>query len=396
MAKQAPPRIYLDNAATSWPKPDSVYEAVNRYQREIGAAAGRGAYAQSSESEAIVSAARKGVAKLLGVKDQQRIVFTLNGTDSLNLAIHGLLGATGGHVVTTQIEHNSVLRPLRWLEDRGKIVVTRVACDEEGFVEPAAIQAAIRDETRLVAMIHASNVTGVLQPVQEVGTTLVDHPALFLIDAAQTFGHVPLNVDETHADMVAAPGHKGLLGPLGTGILYIRPGVEPQVEPLRQGGTGSVSETDQQPEMMPDRYESGNLNMPGIAGLAAGAEFVLSLGVESLRDHEQALTARLLAGLREITGITIYGSQDPQRRVGVVSFNVEGYAPQEVAGALDAGYGVQVRAGIQCAAGVHAALRTTEGGGTVRMSLGPMTTTEEIDRALAAVAEIAGATMDMT
>lgn len=395
MAEQATPRTYLDNAATSWPKPDAVYEAVDRYQREIGAAAGRGAYAQSSESEAIVSAARKGVAKLLGVKDQQRIVFTLNGTDSLNLAIHGVLGTAGGHVVTTQIEHNSVLRPLRWLEDRGKIEVTRIACDDDGCVDTAAIQAAVREETRLVAMIHASNVTGVMQPVAEVGAALADHPALFLIDAAQSLGHVPLDVEDANADLVAAPGHKGLLGPLGTGILYIRPGAESQVDPLRQGGTGSVSETDQQPDMMPDRYESGNLNMPGLAGLAAGTGYLFSRGMEAVREHEQTLTSRLLAGLREIAGITIYGTQEPRRRVGVVSFNVEGYEPQEVAAALDAGYGVQVRAGIQCASGVHAALGTAKHGGTLRMSLGPMTTTEDIDCALAAIAEIAGATMEM-
>ncbi len=394
MTDHAPPRIYLDNAATSWPKPVAVYEAADRYMREIGAAAARSAYSHSAEAEAIVLAARKGVARLLGVRDQNRIVFTLNGTDSLNLAIHGAMASSGGHVVTTDLEHNSVLRPLRYLEERGRIEVTRVACDASGVVDPAKIQAAIRDDTRLVAVIHASNVTGAIQPVEEIGAIVAKHSALFLIDAAQTLGHLPLNVETTKADMIAAPGHKGLLGPLGTGILYLRPGIESQVEPLRQGGTGSASDEDRQPEVLPDRYESGNLNMPGIAGLAAGVDFILARGVENLRAHEQELVGRLLDGLREIRGVTTYGSQTSEERVGVVSLHVEGYDPREVAAALDAGYGVQARAGIQCAPGVHAALGTLQRGGTVRLSIGPMTTPDEIDQAVNALGEIASASLD--
>ncbi len=394
MTDHGPPRIYLDNAATSWPKPAAVYEAVDHYMREVGAAAGRGAYSHSAEAESIVSTARKRMARLLGVRDQSRIVFTLNGTDSLNLAIHGAVASSGGHVVTTEIEHNSVLRPLRWLEEHRDIDVTRVACGESGVVDPMAIEAAMRDDTRLVAVMHASNVTGAIQRIEEIGAIVAKHPALFLIDAAQTLGHLPLDVETVQADMVAAPGHKGLLGPLGTGILYLRPGIESRVEPLRQGGTGSMSNEDRQPELMPDRYESGNLNMPGIAGLAAGVGFVLAQGVETLRNHEQALVGRLLEGLSEIQGIKMYGPQGAEHRVGVVTFNVEGYAPQEVAAALDAGYGVQARAGIQCAPGVHAALGTLERGGTVRLSLGPMTTHQDIDQTVKALAEIASASLD--
>ena len=393
MTDHTPPRIYLDNAATSWPKPPAVYEAVDRYLREIGAAAARSAYSQAAEAESIVLAARKGMARLLGVRDPNRIVFTLNGTDSLNLAIHGVLRLSGGHVVTTEIEHNSVLRPLRYLEDRGDIEVTRVACDGSGFVDPSVIEQAIRDDTRLVVAIHASNVTGAVQPLEEIGAIVAEHPALFLIDAAQTLGHWPLNAETAKADMIAAPGHKGLLGPLGTGILYLRPEVEALLEPLRQGGTGSASDEDHQPQWMPDRYESGNLNMPGIAGLAAGVDFVLARNTENLRKHEQELLGRLLDGLREIAGVTVYGPQTADRRVGVVSFNVKGYDPREVAAALDAGYGVQSRAGIQCAPGVHAALGTLERGGTVRFSVGPMTTLGEIDQAVTALGEIASASL---
>ncbi|HEV3005932.1 MAG TPA: aminotransferase class V-fold PLP-dependent enzyme, partial [Pirellulales bacterium] len=278
------PRIYVDQAATSWPKPESVYRAVERYQRENGAAAGRGSYAEAVEAAQAVEAARRAVARFIGADDRRHIVFTFNGTDSLNLAIHGTL-ASGGHVVTTVAEHNSVLRPLTALEASGRVEVERVGCGPSGIVDPDDVRRALRGDTKLVVLTHASNVTGALQPAAEIGRMTRRHGALFLLDAAQTLGEMPLAVDILEVDLLAAPGHKGLLGPLGTGLLFVRPGVEDRLASLRQGGTGSFSDEDWQPQALPDRYESGNLNVPGIVGLAAGLAWLEEQGLESVRRH---------------------------------------------------------------------------------------------------------------
>ncbi|MHB1034938.1 MAG: aminotransferase class V-fold PLP-dependent enzyme [Pirellulales bacterium] len=383
-------RIYLDNAATSWPKPEAVYAAVDRFQREVGASAGRGVYAEAGETDRLVGSARAAIARLLGAADTSRIVFTFNGTDALNLAIHGLL-RQGDHVVTTVAEHNSVLRPLRQLEDAGLVEVTRVRCNGEGVVDPDAIRLALRPHTALVAAIHASNVTGALQPVAEIGRIARDRGIRFLVDAAQTLGHIPVSVEALGVDLLAAPGHKGLLGPQGTGILYVRPGVENDLRSTRQGGTGSRSDEDWQPDLLPDKYESGTLNVPGILGLGEGVRYVQSRGIESIRRHAVELTERLTAGLAGISGITIHGPRDAIQRVGVVSVTLAGYDPQEVALTLDSVYRIQVRSGIQCAPLLHRALGTLDRGGIVRLSIGTCTTSAEIDAAVAAVAEIVAA-----
>ena len=384
-------RIYLDQAATSWPKPEAVYAAVDRYQRELGAPAGRGVYAEALEVGRLIDSARRAAASLLGAESAKQIVFTFNGTDSLNLAIHGVLGNAGGHVVTTSAEHNSVLRPLRALEDAGRIEVTRVACNAAGVVDPDDVRRALRADTKLVAMTHASNVTGALQPAAEVGRFVREHGAIYLVDAAQTLGDLPLSVAELHADLLAAPGHKGLLGPLGTGLLYIRPGVEHRLQSLRQGGTGSRSDEDRQPENLPDKYESGNLNVPGIVGLAAGITWLNERSLTEIRRHTLELTERLLAGLSEIGGVRLYGPATAGERVGVVSLSLEGLDAQELAATLDSAYRVQVRPGIHCAPAMHRALGTLDSGGTVRLSWGAMTTIEEIDAAAQAIREIAAA-----
>jgi cysteine desulfurase / selenocysteine lyase len=389
------PRIYLDNAATSWPKPEAVYQAVERFQREIGAAAGRGSYGEALESGRLVEMARSGVARLIAAGDPRRIIFTFNGTDSLNLALHGFLGP-GDHVVTTKAEHNSVLRPLRELEERGGVAVTRVDCDGAGQVDPDDVRNAIRAETKLVAVLHASNVTGTIQPVAEIGRIARERGAAFLVDAAQTLGHIPIAVDELGADLLAAPGHKGLLGPLGTGVLYIRPGLEPSLHSFRQGGTGTRSENDRQPESLPDKYEAGNHNVPGLAGLAAAVDFLETRGISAIRDHELELLERLLAGLQQIEGVTVFGPDKIEDRMGVVSVRIEGYDPQEVAAMLDASYGIQVRPGLHCAPLMHKAIGSFSGGGTVRFSFSRFTTAEEIDAALTGVREIASAAIDST
>ncbi len=380
-------RIYLDNAATSWPKPETVYAAVDRYQRELGAPAGRSGYTQAIETNQSVEFARRDLARLLGVRDPQRIIFTFNGTDALNLAIHGLL-KPGDHVVTTVTEHNSVLRPLRALQDQGMIAVDRVGCDRQGYVDPQQIQAAMKSNTRLVALCHASNVTGALQPAAEIAKVAHDCGALLLLDAAQSLGHVSLQVDELQADLLAAPGHKGLLGPLGTGLLYVRPGLEKELRCVRQGGTGTLSELDRQPENLPGKYEAGNLNVPGLIGLRAGVMHLSVKGLAKVEQHCQELTGRFLAGLRGLSQVRVHGPATVERRVGVVSLTVEGYDPQEVAALLDASYQVQVRPGLHCAPLMHQALGTLSGGGTVRFSFGAMNTTEDVDAALQAIAAV--------
>ncbi len=381
-------RIYLDNAATSWPKPEPVYAAVDRYQREIGATAGRGAYRDAVEAQRVVDDARRRCASLFAVSDPSRIVFGSNGTDMLNLALHGLLRESD-HVITTVCEHNSVLRPLAELSRTRGVTITHVRCDSHGYVDPQDIKHARTSKTRLIAVTHASNVTGAIQPIREIVSTA--DGALTLIDAAQSAGHVPLDLNEVPADLVATSGHKGLLGPLGTGLLYIRPGVEKLLKPVRQGGTGVNSTEDHQPDELPQRYEAGNLNAPALAGLGAAAAFLLERPVSANAAHESALVRRLIHGLQSISAVRIYGPPPGEPRASVVSFSVEGYDPQEFAAALDAAAGLQCRAGLHCAPRMHDALGTTKLGGLVRMSVGWSTTAEEIDHALDAIAAIAGA-----
>jgi cysteine desulfurase / selenocysteine lyase len=382
-------RIYLDNAATSWPKPTAVYDAVDRYLRENGAPAGRGTYSQAVEVERAIASGRAAIARLIGAADAKQIIFTSNGTEALNLAIHGLL-RPGDHAICTCADHNSVLRPLRQLEEHGQVEVTRVKCDAKGLVDPGDLRRALKSNTKLIAILHASNVTGVIEPVAEIGRIVRSHGARFLVDAAQSLGHVHLSVDEMQADLLAAPGHKGLLGPLGTGVLYVRPGLESQLQSLRQGGTGSRSDEDRQPETVPDKFEAGNHNVPGLVGLAAASRWLESKTVAAIQDHEQHLARRLRTGLKEITRITLHGcSETSSQSLGVVSISIAGYDPQEAAALLDVSFGVQVRAGLHCAPLVHRALGTSEVGGTVRFSLGAFNTAEDVDAAIAAMREIA-------
>jgi selenocysteine lyase/cysteine desulfurase len=291
-------------------------------------------------------------------------------------------------VVTTVCEHNSILRPLRFLAETRDIAATYVAGDSQGFIDPADIQQAITPKTRLIAMLHASNVTGTLQPAGEVGRIAADHGLVFLLDAAQSLGYVPIDVKSLGCHLLAAPGHKGLLGPLGTGVLYIAPGLEEHLLPTRQGGTGTKSDEESPPNELPDRYEAGNLNMAGIAGLEAGAEYVAAHLAADL-PQMRSLTRRLLDGLRELKGAQLYGPTSVDRRVGVVSLNIAGYDPQEAAALLDSTWSIQSRAGLHCAPRMHAALGTLPAG-TLRLSLGHFTTEAEIDAATGAIAEIAG------
>lgn len=380
-------RIYLDNAATSWPKPEAVYQAVEHYLRENGAPAGRSAYLQAAEVDRQIASGRAGLARLIAA-DARQIVFTQNGTESLNLAIHGLL-KPGDHAICTAADHNSVLRPLRDLEMNGKVEVTRVGCDPVRGVDPDDIRRALKSNTRLMAMTHASNVTGAIQPASAVGKLCRQRGVRFLVDAAQTLGHLPLSVDELQADMLAAPGHKGLLGPLGTGVLYMRAEIVDELRSIRQGGTGTSSDDDRQPATLPDKFESGNHNVPGLVGLSAALEWIENRGISVIRDHEQQLADRLRSGLSQIAGVRVYGANTVGGSAAVVSIAVEGYDPQEVAAVLDANFGIQVRAGLHCAPRMHRALGTIDHGGTVRFSFGAFNTPADIDAAIAAIADIA-------
>ncbi|HEX4414214.1 MAG TPA: aminotransferase class V-fold PLP-dependent enzyme [Lacipirellulaceae bacterium] len=381
-------RIYLDNAATTWPKPESVYDAVDHYQREIGAPNGRSGYREAQESNRIVERARQGVADLIGADDASHIILGLNCSDMLNMAIRGVV-RSGDHVVTTVCDHNSVLRPLRMLRETADVTVTYVPCDAQGFVSPDDVKAAIRTDTRLVAVNHASNVTGAIQPIEEIGRLVRATDALFLVDAAQSLGHVPLDVRSSYADLLAAPGHKGLLGPLGTGILFIRPGIESEVQPLRYGGTGTQSDEDRQPDVLPQKFEPGNHNLVGLAGLVAATTFLKDQTIEAIHAHHTSLGRQLLDELSEIDGVTIYGPKLAAERTSVVSITIEGYEPQELAAILDSTYRIQTRAGFQCAPRMHEALGTVPLGGTLRFSPGFATTSDEINRAVGALQEVA-------
>ena len=382
-----PQRIYLDNAATSWPKPEAVYRAVDDYQRNIGAAAGRGAYRSGEAVERIMAKSRYRLSKLIGATSREQMVYTLNGTDSLNLALHGLV-QPGDHVISSVCEHNSVLRPLHAMKQSLGIEVTHIGCSSAGVIDPDDVRRAITTKTKLIALIHASNVTGAIQPVVEVGRIANERGVTFLVDAAQSIGHFPINIAELGCQLLAAPGHKGLLGPLGTGLLYISPDISQQLQPTRQGGTGLNSNEPVQPEMRPYRYEAGNLNVLGVAGLDAGIAWLQERGLAEIQRHELRLRDHLVRSLREMAHVTVYGPEASERCVGVVGFNVEDFAPQEVAAALDANFGLELRAGLHCAPLMSPALGAPKCG-TVRASFGPFSTLEQLDVLIAAVRDFA-------
>jgi cysteine desulfurase family protein len=382
-------RIYLDNAATSFPKRPGVLEAMDRYSRECGAPVGRGAYQQAVDLQRTVDRCRRLAAETLGAPSPERILFTFNGTDALNLAILGTC-RPGDHVVTSILEHNSVLRPLRHLAGHRQVDVTYLLPRADGRIDPADVRRNLRPNTRLVALTHASNVTGTIQPVADVADVVRGTSTLFLVDAAQTAGHVSIDAAAWGIDFLATSGHKGLGGPLGTGVLYVRPGRERELTPLRFGGTGSHSEQDEQPDELPDRYESGNHNAPGLVGLAAALEHLVSANLAADRDREEMLTGRLIEGLRSIPRVTVHVPGPIEHQLGVVSFSSPDFDPQTLAALLDHEFQIQTRAGLHCAPKAHAWLGTLASGGTVRLSLGHATTDSEVAAAVNAVRTILG------
>lgn len=389
MVPDTPPRRYFDNAATTFPKPPGVAAAVAEYLERFGASAGRGAYREAMYSQRLLDECRALVRRLFGCATQDAVVFTLNGTDALNVAIKGLVGPDD-HVVTTVMDHNSVLRPLSALRARFGVEWTAVAVDPQStLVDPDELGNAIGARTRLVVVNHASNVTGALQPLAQIARVCRERGVPLLVDAAQTAGHVPVDLAELGVDLLACPGHKGLLGPLGTGVLVLRGDWAARVRTLREGGTGSRSEQAVQPAEPPDKFEPGSHNAPGLAGLRAALGWILDRGVDRLRAHELALSTRLMAGLDDIPRLRWYGPRAAEARVGVFSVRVDGLEPAEVSAILEAGFGVLTRSGLHCAPLAHQAIGTAAIGGTTRLSLGAFLSETDVDTAVTALAEIA-------
>jgi cysteine desulfurase family protein len=377
--------VYLDNAATSFPKPESVYRALDHFARQNLANPGRGGHKMALAAERALDDGRHLLSQMFHGEAPERFVFTLNCTDALNMAFKGILNA-GDHVVTTDLEHNSVSRPLRALELAGHISVTKVRADSGGTIDPDDVRRAIIRQTRLVALTHASNVLGTVQPVEAVGRLVRERDVLFLVDAAQTAGVVPIDVKAAAIDLLAFPGHKSLLGPTGTGALYIGP--RAALRSWREGGTGGDSSSETQPREFPYFLEGGTPNVLGVAGLIAGIKHVQEVGLEKLRQHEVALVERLWRRLDEIGGYETFGHRDPARRVGTLSFRGETLAAAELGGILDQAFDVAVRPGLHCAPYIHRALSTFPEG-TLRVSPGPFNTEADIDLLARALAEIA-------
>ena len=365
--------IYLDNAATSFPKPESVYQAVMHAMREVGASPGRGGHKRSLEAGRIMFQAREAVAALFCAPDSERVIFTHSATEALNMALRGTL-VPGDHVITSSMEHNSLARPLHLLQSQG-VALTVVQAASDGRIDPADVKRAVTPQTRMIAIGHVSNVSGTIQPVAAIAAIAREVGALFLLDAAQSAGCVPIDVLACGIDLLAAPGHKGLYGPQGTGILYAAPHVA--LKPLLAGGTGTNSTSEDQPETFPDGFEAGTHNLPGIAGLKAGIEFVMEQGVEAIGAHERTLVSIALDTLRHVPGITLYGPSDAALRGAVLSFTVAQKDSSVLAFELDQRFDIAVRAGLHCAPRAHRTLGSFPAG-TVRMSPGWFTTREEI------------------
>lgn len=375
--------IYLDNAATTYPKPESVYKEMDRALRETGVSPNRGGYRQSLDASRILFEARESLAALFAVSDSSRFILTHSATESLNLAVNGLL-KPGDHVVTTTMEHNSLARPLHALSKSG-VNVTWISGDANGYISADSILDAVTSTTRLVAITHCSNVTGAVNPAGEIGYLLKDRGVLFLLDASQSAGSVPIDIPLMHVDLLAAPGHKGMYGPQGTGFLYIAENVE--LKPLMLGGTGGGSTDLAPPEDLPERFESGTLNIAGIAGLKAATDFIASKGVANINRHEMLLLNRLIPGLSAINGVKVFNSDLAKQRGSVVSFIVEGFDPSKIGFLLDTDFDIAVRVGLHCAPLAHRTIGTFPEG-TVRVSPGIFNTEDDINSFLAALKAI--------
>ena len=393
-------QIYMDNASTSFPKPQEVAEAVYAYMTGVGSNIGRGGYASAYAAEEAVFAARQLLCDFFGGEDAKNVVFTKNITESLNVLIRGLL-RPGDHVLVSSMEHNAVMRPLQLLgreltlaeEAPGNaITFSRVPCYREGNLELAALPKLVQPKTKAVIMNHASNVCGTLMPLAAVSAFCKNHGLLFMVDSAQSAGLFPINMQTLGIDALAFTGHKGLLGPQGIGGFILREHMIDKITPCIVGGTGSMSHTESTPKFMPDKFEAGTLNLPGIMGLAAGVRWLKQRGLDGLREHELVLTEQLMAGLQVLEGqglLRIVGRQDMNQRTSVVSITDTHKDIAQVAYELATKHGIATRVGLHCAPNAHRTLGTYPTG-TLRFSLGWHNTAEEVAIALAALKEVLG------
>jgi cysteine desulfurase / selenocysteine lyase len=376
--------VYLDNAATSWPKPPAVYEAVSEYMRNIGASPGRSGHRQAMAANRIVYAARNELATLLGVRDEENIIFTLNATDGMNMALKGLL-QHGDHVITSALEHNAVMRPLMGMVERQGVNLTIIPYDPVLGMDPEALRGAINNRTRCIVMTHASNVSGQVLPVAEVGLIAAEYGLVLIVDGAQTAGTLPVDLQSMGAHFYVFTGHKGLLGPQGTGGLYVESGHT--LLPWREGGTGSRSASDRQPDFLPDALEAGTPNTPGIAGLLAGVSFIREKTPEQIHRHELALRQKLVAAIADIPGMKLCVPHSCADLVGVLSFSITGKDVGVFGDDLDRRFGIACRTGLHCAPHAHRSLGTYPEG-TVRFSFGVFNTEAEVEYVAKAVREL--------
>lgn len=375
--------VYLDNAATTFPKPEVVYDEVMKCMKEYGANPGRSGHRLALEAGRVIYDARETISEMFNIENAMNIAFASNGTDALNTAIKGIL-KPGDHVITSTMEHNSVLRPLKALEKTG-VELTIIECDKKGFIDVGEIEKNIKENTKAIITTHASNIVGTIFPIKEIGQIAKANNLIYIVDAAQTAGLYEIDVQAMNIDVLVFPGHKSMLAPQGTGVIYI--GENVCIDCMKQGGTGSASESLVQPDMMPDKFESGTPNTPGIAGLGRGARFIMDTGMENIRKHEEELLSYFLENLNEMEEIIIYGPNDAKKQAPVVSLNIKNADSSEVGFMLDSEFDIAVRTGLHCAPLAHETIGTLKEG-TIRFSIGYFNTKEDIDETLHALKSI--------
>lgn len=376
--------VYLDNAATSFPKPDCVINSMIDYMENNGTSSSRGSYKKAIEADKMIYETRKGIGKLFNFHKPSAVIFTANITEALNMAINGIL-KNGDHVITSNLEHNAVWRCLKTLERDKNITITYINATSEGYMKADDVENRILPETKLIVFNHASNVIGTIQPIREIGSIAKKYNIPFLVDTAQTAGVIPIDIEEDNISLLAFTGHKGLLGPTGTGGLIIN--WDGEIKPLKAGGTGGDSAYPYQPDYLPNKFEAGTMNVVGIAGLNASTKFLSKTTIQAVYEQEKKVISYALKKLEQINGIQLYGPKKAEQIVGVISFNVDGLNAEEVGYKLDEEYNIMVRAGLHCSPLAHEIIGTKEEG-TVRIGIGYYTTVDEIDRLIAALVKI--------
>ena len=373
--------IYLDNAATSFPKPKEVADAVYDFMINNGTSSGRGSYKKAMQSDYIVYECRKLIGNLFNFDDPKKVVFTSNVTDSLNIAIRGIL-KENDHVITSSLEHNAVWRCLKTLEKDINIKIDTVECSKDGITNPEDIKKYIRKDTALIVFTQASNVLGTIQPVKEIGKIARENKIVFLVDAAQSAGAMKIDIKEDNIDILAFTGHKSLLGPMGTGGLIINTDID--IKPLKAGGTGGDSAYDYQPDYYPNHLETGTSNVSGIAGLRAAIKFLNREGIDNIHNKEKKLTKYALQRLETVKDIEIYGPKDCEKILSVISFNIKNKRPEDISTILDQKYNIMLRAGLHCAPTAHSVINTKDRG-SLRIGIGYFNTKDDIDKLVEAL-----------